>query len=161
MTVAPLAYHITWTTYGTWLHGDERGSVESGVSGLQAPDEERSRLAQERMTQSAIVLDDCQRFLVQQVIEDHCRIRGWHIHALNVRSNHVHLVVSADRVPEVVMNQLKAWCSRRLSDAAGLSDTATARKAGRRKWFTEHGSTKWINDPDYLENAIRYVLEGQ
>jgi hypothetical protein len=24
----PLAYFLTWTTYGTWLPGDERGWVE-------------------------------------------------------------------------------------------------------------------------------------
>ena len=24
----PLAYLITWTTYGTWLHGDDRGSFD-------------------------------------------------------------------------------------------------------------------------------------
>ena len=25
-TDEPIAYFITWTTYGTWLPGDERGS---------------------------------------------------------------------------------------------------------------------------------------
>ncbi|MGI9518711.1 MAG: hypothetical protein ACR2NP_16760 [Pirellulaceae bacterium] len=24
-TGEPLAYLLTWTTYGTWLHGDDRG----------------------------------------------------------------------------------------------------------------------------------------
>jgi len=24
----PLAYFITFRTYGTWLHGDERGSID-------------------------------------------------------------------------------------------------------------------------------------
>lgn len=33
----PLAYFITWRTYGTWLHGDERGSVQRGSSGPLAP----------------------------------------------------------------------------------------------------------------------------
>ncbi len=27
-TDTPLAYLITFRTYGTWLHGDERGSVD-------------------------------------------------------------------------------------------------------------------------------------
>ena len=35
---APLAYLITWTTYGTWLPGDQRGWVEDGTFGIQAPD---------------------------------------------------------------------------------------------------------------------------
>jgi hypothetical protein len=28
----PIAYHLTWTTYGTWLPGDSRGWVQSGSS---------------------------------------------------------------------------------------------------------------------------------
>ena len=161
MTGEPLAYHITWTAYGTWLHGDDRGWVECGGAGIQPPDEARRRIAEKRMTQSTVRFDDSQRALITQVIKDHCGIRRWHIHALKVLSNHIHLVVSADRAPAEVMNQLKAWCSRRLSDAAGLIETPAAKKAGRRKWFTEHGSTKWINDEEYLENAVRYVIEGQ
>ncbi len=50
------------------------------------------------------------------------------------------------------MDQFKAWCSRRLSDAAGMTERV-AKHAGRRKWFTEGGSTKWINDERYLEDS--------
>jgi hypothetical protein len=58
------------------------------------------------------------------------------------------------------MNQLKAWCSRKLSDAAGLQN-AVAFKAGRRRWFTEGGRKKTITSSDYLDSAVQYVLEGQ
>jgi len=58
------------------------------------------------------------------------------------------------------MNQLKAWCSRKLSDAANLKDSV-AINAGRRRWFTEGGDKGIIHDEEYLRNAIRYVLEGQ
>ena len=158
---APLAYHITWTAYGTWLHGDARWWIESGAPGVQPPDEARLRDSEMRLGQSPITFDDAQRALIEQVIKEHCRVRQWHIFALNVRTNHIHVVVAADREPEDVMNQFKAWCSRRLSEAAGLRESPNAKKAGRQKWFTEHGSTKWLNDEVYLENAIRYVLEGQ
>jgi REP element-mobilizing transposase RayT len=85
---------------------------------------------------------------------------GWFLHAVNVRSNHVHVVVTADRDPDEVMNQLKAWCSRKLSDAAGLVRTV-AKKAGRRHGCTEGGDKKLIDREEYLENAITYVLERQ
>ena len=62
--------------------------------------------------------------------------------------------------PEEVRNQFKAWCSRKLSDVAGLV-TPVAKKAGRRHWFTEGGDNEIIEDEEYLGNAIRYVLEGQ
>jgi len=80
--------------------------------------------------------------------------------ALNVRTNHIHLVVCADRPAAEVMNQLKAWCSRKLSDALGLTSTV-ARKAGRRRWFSEGGDKLEIDTEKYLENASEYVLDGQ
>jgi REP element-mobilizing transposase RayT len=156
----PLAYHITWTTYGTWLSGDDRGWVESGVEGIRDPDPKRRDEMRGRMKEEAVVLTPAQREVVEQTIRDHCCIRGWHLHTLNVRTNHIHVIVTADREPEDVLNQLKAWCSRKLSDQAGLT-TAVAKKAGRRRWWTEHGSTKWINNEQYLANAIRYVNELQ
>jgi REP element-mobilizing transposase RayT len=154
----PLAYFITWTTYGSWLHGDPKGWVESGIPGIQDPDAERQRRSRERMTGDPVLLTAEQRLVVEETIRAHCHIRGWKLHALNVRTNHVHLVLTASVPPETVMAQLKAWCSRRLSEHGGLTGKG---KNGKRRWWTEHGSTKWINDEDYLNNAIRYTLEGQ
>ena len=34
---APLAYFLTWTCYGIWLHGDERGSVDDEHAILGMP----------------------------------------------------------------------------------------------------------------------------
>lgn len=158
MTV--LAYHLTWTTYGTWLSGDPRCWVQSGIPGIQAPDPERHEQAQDSLAEPPVCLNAEQRIVVEKTIRDHCRIRGWMLHAVNVRSNHVHVVVTADRSPEEVMNQFKAWCSRKLSDQVGL-EKAVAQKAGRRRWWTEHGSTKWIHEEEYLQEAIEYVLERQ
>ena len=156
-----MAYHITWTAYGTWLHGDPRGWVFGGKPCILPPDDALHRQMQARMTEPAVLFDEVQRRILERTIDDHCRIRGWPLHARNARSNHVHLVVTAERKPEDVLDQLKAWCSRRLSDAAGLKPEGRAKNAGRRKWFTEHGSTKWIEDDEYFQNAIRYVNEGK
>lgn len=155
-----LAYHITWTTYGTWLHGDARGWVQWGEWGIKPANPEQERDARGQMAESAVVLTEEQRALVEQTVRDHCRIRGWLLHAVNVRSNHVHVVVTAPRDPDEVMNQFKAWCSRKLSDAAGLL-RAVAKKAGRRHWFTEGGNKEVIDNEEYLKNAITYVLERQ
>jgi REP element-mobilizing transposase RayT len=112
------------------------------------------------MAEPAIVLTREQRSIVSQTIRDHCRLRYWSLHALNVRSNHVHVVVTADRGPDEVMNQFMAWCSRRLSDAAGLT-TCVAAKAGRRRWFTEGGDKEVIGDDQYFQNAVEYVRNRQ
>ena len=41
---------------------------------------------------------------------------GWRLHALTVRTNHVHAVVSADEAPEKVMTNFKIWATRRLRE---------------------------------------------
>lgn len=153
-----LAYHITWTTYGSWLPGDERGWVQSGQAGIQAPDATLTEATRQRLAEAVVALSAAQREIVEATIREHCTLRGWTLHAVNPRSNHVHVIVTAEATPETVMSQLKAWCARRLSDHAGLIDR---RRNGRRRWWTEHGSTKYINDEAYLLNAIRYVNERQ
>ena len=63
----PLAYFLTWPTYGTWLPGDERGWVEYR-HGWQLPDPARKREAQARLTEDACLLDQDQRRLVELTI---------------------------------------------------------------------------------------------
>jgi REP element-mobilizing transposase RayT len=155
-----LAYFITWTTYGTWLWGDKRGWIKYGHAGVQPPNWRVEDEMRDRMVESAVTLTDPQRTIVEETIQAHCGIRKWKLHATNARTNHIHVVVSADRDPDEVMNQVKAWCSRKLSDAAGLK-VAVAVKAGRRHWFTEGGDKELIYDEEHLRNAIRYVVEGQ
>lgn len=146
--------------YGAWLHGDSRGWVKWGEAEIKPPDPDRERAARQRMVESPVVLTEDQRALVEQTIREHCRFRGWLLHAVNVRSNHVHVVLTADRGADEVMSQLKAWCSRKLSDAAGLVG-AVGKKAGRRHWFTEGGDKKVIDTEEYLQNALTYVTERQ
>jgi hypothetical protein len=155
-----LAYLITWTTYGTWLSGDRRGWIKAGQSGVQVPNWRLEDEMRERMVGGAVILDPAQRDIVEHTIAAHCRIRRWHVHAVNARTNHVHSVVAADSDPNEIMEQLKAWCSRKLSDASGLTDVV-AIKAGRRRWFTEGGDKDSIHDELHLQNAIRYVLKLQ
>src|SRR5215208_5502449 len=87
----PLAYFLTWTTYGTWLPGDDRGWTKRG-KGQQLPDFYRMFASALRMTEDAIVLSPQQRLAVEETIREHCRIRGWTLHAVNCRTNHVHVV---------------------------------------------------------------------
>src|SRR5262249_15515878 len=136
------------------------GWGEAGKGGMRARDREREWQGRQCMVESAVVLTPGQRDLVEQTIRDHCRIRGWVLHAVNARSNHIHVVVTADRKAEVVRDQFKAWCSRKLSDQVGLT-RQVADKAGRRHWWTEGGSMKPIDNDTYLQNAIEYVLERQ
>jgi hypothetical protein len=158
---APLAYFLTWTTYGTRMHGDDRGSVDvlhnTPGTPLLPPDPELERAARMSLVYEPIVLSNQMRDVVSCAIRDHARIRCWKELALNVRTNHVHVVVdcrgAAMRSPERVMEEFKYWGTRRLR-ASNL-----VRSAGR--IWTDHGSTRWINNAEGLSEAINYVLNLQ
>jgi REP element-mobilizing transposase RayT len=151
-----LAYFLTWVTYGTWLPGDERGWIECR-HGWRLPDPVRKQEAEARMTEDACILDGEQRQVVEKQIAETCRCHGWELHAVNCRSNHVHVVVTASIHPNVVRNQFKAWCTRRLKEL----DARRGQKTIREKWWAERGSQRFINDPDSLESALVYVRDGQ
>ena len=154
----PLAYFITWTTYGTWLPGDERGWLKKGSPIVQAPDSRRQTAAEDAMTGDCVVLTTEQRKLLHAVIVKHCEIPRWILHACNVRTNHIHVVVSAAIIGTEIRRQLKSWCNRRLSEDAGLIGSG---RHGQRRWFTEKGDIKWVDDEDGLQDVIHYVNDLQ
>jgi REP element-mobilizing transposase RayT len=155
----PLAYYLTWTTYGTWLPGDERGWVEKPGQ-FRGADAKRKEAARQLMTESALTLDTEQRRRVEDTIADHCRIRGWHLHVVACRTQHVHVIVTAPQYhPEVVMDQFKAWCTRRLKELERLR--RPLERTVRQKWWTQGGSKRWLNDDQSLVEASQYVLECQ
>jgi len=160
----PLAYFLTWSTYGTWLPGDERGWIEYAL-GWQFPDAARMLEAEARMTVDACRLDGQQCGVVERQIAETCRIRNWELHAVNCRSNHAHVVVTADQAPKIVRNQLKAWCTRRLKELEAVRHDAQGREVDatplRENWWAERGSQPFINDSESLEAAILYVRDGQ
>jgi len=92
------------------------------------------------------------RQAVESTILKHCEIRTWELHAVNARSNHVHVVVTAPEYqPDIVARQFKAWCTKKLQPVY----------PGRTKFWTEGTSCRWINTDGDLGKAIEYTLEGQ
>ena len=51
----PLALFLTWTTYGSWLPGDERGWVDKPGQ-LCEPDADREQAARRLMTEDELTL---------------------------------------------------------------------------------------------------------
>jgi REP element-mobilizing transposase RayT len=148
----PIAYFLTWVTYGTWLPGDARGWVKFRA-GWQLPDPIRELEAKSRMTENDCILTSEQRRAVEAQIGETCGNRGWTLHAVNCRSNHVHVVVTADaNDPEKIRIDLKAWATRALKNKFDST---------RENWWAERGSIRYINREDDLEAAILYVRDGQ
>jgi REP element-mobilizing transposase RayT len=157
-TEDPIAFMFTWSTYGTWLPGDERGWVDHR-RGFQLPDPIRELEAAAKMTEDACRLNQAQREQVHEQIAETCGYRRWHLYAVNCRSNHLHAVISASAAPKTMREQLKAWCTRRLKDDERRRILPGAKL--RENWWAERGSIRWIYDDNGLESAVLYVLDGQ
>ena len=153
----PIAYLITFTTYGTWLHGDKRGSVDKehnryGDAFIAA----KSALKTEEridLKNPPVKLSSIQRKKVLKAILEVCKFRGWFAYSVHVRSNHVHVVVSANTRPEKAMVDFKRYATRILKGTGGTNKI--------RKYWTRHGSTRYIWTRRRLSAVIAYVKEGQ
>jgi hypothetical protein len=137
---APLAYFLTWTTYGTWLHGYGRGAVDRdhnqyGEPYLE-PAEGLRQYETKQLKQAPVQLNPRQRDLVETIIRQDCHYRGYHLFALNCRSNHIHVVVRTQDVPaERVMTQFKSYVTRGLREMGSFS--------GEKVW-TAGGSKRFL-----------------
>ena len=153
----PIAFFLTWTTYGSWLPGDHRGWAD-GRGHLHAAEPARAMQASRLLAESPLTLGFRQQTVVADVIAAHSNIRRWTLHAMSCRPQHVHVVVTAVGVsPEDVLSQFKTWASRRLK-AGSAGDRTRGR---RRKWWTEGGSKRWIYGVAELEAVVTYVAECQ
>ena len=151
-TDEPIAFFLTWTTYGTWLPGDDRGWRRRGEIDTYPSNKLFLTMAKSEMKESAFSLTSDDRAIVEETIARHCEIRAWVLHAVNARSNHVHVVVtSSGYKPETVRDQFKAWCTRHLKRIY----------PARKRFWTEGASCRWINFEEDLQSAVLYATEVQ
>jgi len=153
----PLAYLISFRTYGTWLHGDERGSV-SRKQNLYGTPRIRQNANLERAEQAQrkhppVSLNAWQRPVVEAAIREVCTHRGYWLRAINVRTNHVHTVVTAGTKPEPVLQAFQAYATRKLREKKLLPRHI--------KPWARGGSTPYLWKERHVERAMEYVLFGQ
>jgi REP element-mobilizing transposase RayT len=154
----PLAYLITFRCYGTWLHGDERGSVNRFNNQYKTsylpPQKKWIEINRQRLKGDAVTLNAPQRSCVEKAIRDTCLIRQWRLNAINVRTNHVHTVVSIGLIkPEKALNAFKANSTRemRQNDFWKYQHSPWADKGSKRYLWNERS----------VEMAVDYVINGQ
>ena len=149
----PLAYFITFTTYGSWLHGDPRKSVirQDGTPEMIAPNERLYKHESGKLKNQPIQFDVGQRGIILDTIVSHCLIKKWKLWAVHVRSNHVHLLVSAEDNVELVMKGVKSWATRNL------------RKAGYDipMVWTRGGSKRYVFTHEKLKEKTHYIIYEQ
>jgi hypothetical protein len=124
---------LTWTTYGTWLLGDERGFVTRVREGA-TPDGPRiehdvprtpylkdlrglAHASQARLKGEPVWLSAEQANVVALDFVSTARFRSWGLLAGAVMANHVHLVVGVlgDPDPAKLLQIFKSYASRALN----------------------------------------------
>lgn len=152
----PLAYLLTWRTYGTFLHGDAE-SVDRGHNSYGDARRPYSaalnRYERSKMRYPPMLLEPPMRDVIRVTIEATCVAKSWDMIAANVRTNHVHAIVGAEQPPERVLATLKAWTTRQLR-VEGLIES------DRPPW-ARHGSTRWLMTEDEVARAVVYVRDMQ
>lgn len=157
-TDTPLAYFISFRTYGSWLHGDARGSIDRFQNKYRSPyippnvkwNDQNTR----RLKAPPVRLGAPQRTSIKAAIRETCEIRNWSLDAINVRTNHVHTVVSAtNKKPEIVLNAFKANATRRLREDQLWTHPLSP--------WADKGSKRRLWNEKSVQRAIDYVLYGQ
>jgi REP element-mobilizing transposase RayT len=153
---------ITWTCYGTWLPGDERGHVSNVLLSEGGFDPKRNvpgtpvaagdaftRTRAAALQKGATVwLTEAQALCAAGALVEAARDRDWHIRRAALMANHVHVVVCdcPDDGPAV----------RRVFK--GVSQAALSKAEGRsQRWWTAGGSDRYKHGTAAVQAGIDYV----
>jgi REP element-mobilizing transposase RayT len=151
----PLAYHITFGTYGTRLHGDPRGTVDRSRNRPGDPiigaDPDRWLHEFELLRFPPIFLTVEQQQFIEATIPKICARGGWTYIICSAGDDHVHSMLSAAADGAAVRKWLKRWLGEALSDRWPLPPGQS--------WWAEGGSVKWIWTEDYFNNVYEYIRQ--
>jgi hypothetical protein len=151
-----LAYHITWGTYGTRLHGDPRKTVDRQHNQYGEPvlgfDEHRWEHEKALLKFPPVIFTRPQMILVESLLPNICDRGGWKHITGAAGPDHVHEILFSRFNPETIRRLFKRWLGQELSRVLHpVPDSAT--------WWAECGSIRWIFEEDgsYYGNATSYV----
>jgi len=140
-----IGYMVTWTTYGSWLPGDERGYVEHGET--MPGDPKILRASQMLQKSPAVKLDSEQKAIVRLAIFDEAKRIGHTIEALAVCTNHIHLVaLPCDKSLEAIVSRYK-----------NISMFALCKNGPARRIWTRGFDKRFCFDEKSLNQRIEYV----
>jgi REP element-mobilizing transposase RayT len=150
----PLAYLLTFSCYGTHLHGHAGGSIDRSHNVFGTPfipaSKRREQANRCYLSQRPFNLDTLGRKLVLDSIRQVSCDKGWDLIAAHVRSGHVHSIVGADCTPERILRAFKYRASRHLAQNAYTV-------SGRKVW-TRGGSNRYLWTPKQVAAAVHYVV---
>lgn len=157
-------WHVTWTTYATWLPGDDRGFVSPKFhrpvakqrnntigTPFDSMEPELADLARSKVVGQSVFLGQAQAFVVQSQLRETAQYRNWMIVSGAIMANHIHLLVGVpgDPDPATLLGNFKSYASRALNRKYGKPASGT--------WWTEQGSKRKMTDASHFENVRGYI----
>jgi len=156
-TDAPIAYLITFRTYGTWLHGDARGAIDKKHNNFGGPRADSNIILEQQnamaLKSEPFVMNASSRQAVEAAIREVCEFRAWKLYAAHVGVNHVHAVTSAHASSDKVLLDLKAYSTRRLRNEGFWTFDHSP--------WVDKGSKRKLWNEDHIYYACEYVINGQ
>ena len=79
--------------------------------------------------------------MLLEAVKEVCDFRGYELLAINIRTNHLHAVVSANVSPDKIANEFKTYATRRLRETKLVEPEKkvwTRGKSGRYLWKSKH-----------------------
>ncbi|MDX1961675.1 MAG: transposase [Pirellulales bacterium] len=157
-------WFLTWTTYGTWLPGEERGFVTKqrtlagrnfihnrpGTS-IDHSVEPLACYSHSLLKQPPVYLT---RMHAEQLLPQFLEtgnVRNWTLFAVAIMRNHIHLIVGVpgDPIPEKILGDFKSYGSRKLNQVQVDSPPPA--------WWTQSGSKRKITGENAIRAVVRYI----
>jgi len=142
---ALIGYMVTWTTYGSWLQGDERGYVKQGCT---LPGDNAIRQANlNALKNPPVILTKSEQEVVYEAIVSESEVVGQKICALAVCPDHVHLAAKP------CLKSIEELVSRYKNKAM-----FALRKYGREgRIWTRSFDKRFCFTPEQLAARINYI----
>jgi REP element-mobilizing transposase RayT len=138
-----LGYLLTWTTYGTWLQGDENGYVKDGVTlGANTP---LANANTQELKKDPIILTRNQRKIIENAIRIKADEIGQKIYAIAVSSNHVHIVADYTTKDLGLIVRYYKMAGQKAMRDAGFAGRLWTKGFDKRFCFDEQSLRRRIN----------------
>jgi len=149
----PIAYHITFGTYGTRLHGDDRGTIDRKMNKPGEPivgsNPDWWESERDRLNFPPVQLNAEQMRFAESTLPSICARGGWTLHTCAAAPDHLHVVLSTRSDGAAVRKWMKRWLGEAMSEHWPLP--------GQSAWWAEGGSVRWVWTQEYFDDVKAYV----
>ncbi len=142
-----VGYMLTWTAYGSWLQGDERGYVKNGKVLRENIGLRQANMAMQKT--KTVKLNQKEQKIVQDAVLSEAESLSQKIYAMAVCSNHVH----------IVLNSIAKPIGKVLSHYKNAARLALEANGFVGRLWTKGYNKRYCFNKDELKSKIDYVLK--